>query len=358
MRYPNINSRSPVYCCPGERHLTGTDVCQYIAASKVDPELTELVLEALAPAQLELSKSAFNHLETETNAIRDQWRIQVAEAEHDAETAGRLFKQAAAQNRHVAARLQDEWEQSLKRLEELKQSERNLPDPPSRSSMEKALAQLTKLTENLRTVWDAPSTETKDRKELVRLLITDVILIRRGDLIHATVRWGSGGRHEIEIPWLRTHRTSAEVIQSVRDMAPTHSDSVIAETLNSAGYRRRYGQQEFTALSVRDLRREHKIPHACPEHYPRGVSGPRGDGRYCVRNVADMIGCSTALISERCKSGKLDAIRSTSRSPWWIKVDTTQIREMAQEIRSRRKGCSQSEVAKSDVCVRGEGGHH
>lgn len=358
VKYPNTNSRSPVYCCPGERHLTGTDVCQYIAASKVDPELTELVLEALAPAQLELSKSAINHLEAETNAIRDQWRIQIVEADHDAEMAGHLFKQAAAQNRHVAAQLQDEWEQSLKRLEELKQSERNLPDPPSRSSIEKALAQLTKLTENLRTVWDSPSTETKDRKELLRLLITDVILIRRGDLIHATVRWASGGRQEIEIPWLRTHRIHPEVIQLVREMSPTHTARVIAETLNSMGYRRRYGQREFTALSVRDLRKAHKIPDPCLDQYPRAFSGPRGDGRYCVRDLADVIGCSKALISLRCKDGKLDAIRSTSRSPWWIKVDATQIREMAQEIRSRREGCPQSGVAKSDVCVRGEGGHH
>lgn len=224
--------------------------------------------------------------------------------------------------------------------------------------MEKALAQLTKLTENLRTVWDSPSTETKDRKELLRLLITDVILIRRGDLIHATVRWASGGSQEIEIPWLRTHRTHAEVVQQVREMAPTHSARVIAETLNSMGYRRRYGQREFTALSVRDLRRAHKIPDSCLDQYPRGVSGPRGDGRYCVRDLADMIGCSKALISLRCKDGKLDAIRSTSRSPWWIKVDAIQIREMAQEIRSQRKGRSQSGVAKSDVCVRGEEGHH
>ncbi len=357
MRYPNTNSRSPVYCCPGERHLTGADVCQYIAATKVDPELTELVLEVLAPAQLELSKSAFNHLESKSNAIRDQWRIQIVEAEHDAEMAGRLFKQAAAQNRHVAAQLQDEWEQSLRRLEELKQSERNLPDPPSRSSMEKALAQLTKLTENLRTVWDAPSTETKDRKELLRLLVTDVILLRRGDLIHVTVRWASGGRQEIEIPWLRTNRIHAEVIQLVKEMAATHSARVIAETLNSMGYRRRHGQREFTALSVRDLRRAHKIPDPCLDQYPRGASGPRGDGRYCVRDVAGMFRCSTSLVSELCKAGKLDAIRSASRSPWWIKVDATQIREMAQEIGSRRKGGSGSAVANSDVCVRGEGGH-
>ena len=352
VKYPNTNSRNPVYCCPGERHLIGTDICQYIAASKVDPELTELVLEALAPTQLELSKSAFNHLEAETNAIRDQWRIQVVEAEHDAETAGRLFKQAAAQNRHVAARLQDEWEQSLKRLEELKQSERDLPDPPSRSSMEKALAQLTKLTKSLRTVWDAPSTEIKDRKELVRLLITDVILIRRGDLIHVTVRWAGGGRHEVEIPWLRIHKTHAEVIQLVKEMAPTHSDHAIADRLNSMGHRRRYGEREFTALSVRDLRRVHKIPLACPGQYPRGVSGPRGDGRYCIRDLAHMIGCSKALINLRCKEGKLDAIRSASRSPWWIKLDENQIREIAQGIPSRRKG-----AVSGLLRVRGEGGH-
>ena len=153
-----------------------------------------------------------------------------------------------------------------------------------------------------------------------------------------TVRWAGGGRHELEIPWLRVHRTHAEVIQLVKEMAPTHSDNGIAETLNSMGYRRRYGQREFTASSVRSLRREQKIPNTCPDTYREGDSGPRGDGRYCVRDLAEMIGCSKALVSELCKAGKLDATRSTSRSPWWIKIDENQIRAITQRIPSRRKG--------------------
>src|SRR5207302_7528827 len=259
--YPNRNSRSPIYICPGETRSTGYFTCQYVAAGKVDSEVTELVLEALAPAQLKLSKKVFHHVEAESIAVRNQWRSQLNEAENKAEAAGRLFKQAAAQNRHVTAQLQNEWEESLQRVEELKQTERSLPDPPSRASMEKIFAQLTKLTENLRTVWEAPSTETKDRKELIRLLIQDVILIRKRNLIHATVRWANGGRHELEIEWLsfpRSHSSDAEVIQQIKEMAQRYPDRVIAEKLNSLGYRRRYGQKELTACSIKDLRKTRK----------------------------------------------------------------------------------------------------
>lgn len=339
VKYSNKHP-SAVYWCPGERHVNGFGVCQYISAKKLDSEFTELVLEALAPAQLELSKSAFHHMEAEADAIRNQWRIQVVEAENEAETAGRMFKQAAVQNRHVAAQLQNEWEQSLKRLEEIKQSERNLPDPPSRVSMERLFAQLTKLTENLRIVWDAPSTESKDRKDLVRLLITDVILIRKPDFIHATVRWASGARQELEIPWLsfpKSQASDAEIIELVKEMAPNHTDRAIADRLNSLGYRRRYGRQEFTAHSVMDLRKQRNIPHSCPQRYKPGVSGPRGDGRYCVREVAQMIGSCKPVVSDLCKAGKLDAIRATDYSPWWIKIDANQIHELAKEIRARQK---------------------
>lgn len=337
VKYPNKNSRSPVYRCPGENHTTGYFTCQYVAAGKVDSEVTELVLEALAPAQLQLSKEVFNHVEAESNAVRDQWKIQLVEAKNEAEVAGRLFKQAASQNRHVTAQLQNEWEESLRRVEELKQGERGLPEPPSRASMERVFGQLTTLTENLRTVWEAPTTETKDRKELVRLLIQDVILIRKRDLIHATVRWTNGARQELEIEWLsfpRSHSSDAEVIQQVKEMSQRYPDRVIAEKLNSLGYRRRYGQKEFTACSIKDLRKKRNIP-PCPDRYPPGVSGPRGDGRYCVRDVAEMMGCSVSAVNALCKAGKLDAIRSASRSPWWISIEENQIHEIGLEVRSR-----------------------
>jgi hypothetical protein len=68
-----------------------------------------------------------------------------------------------------------------------------------------------------------------------------------------------------------------------------------------------------------------------------------------------MTGCSTSLISDLCKQGKLDAIRSTNRSPWWIKADATEIRKIAQEIHPRHKRRSLEQLSPTFVFVGKEG---
>jgi len=357
VKYPGKHRR-PVYECFGERGITGSGNCQFFAATKVEARIKELVLEAFEPAQLELSQTTFHHLEAEVNAIRNQWRLQLTEAEKDAQIAGRLFKQAAIQNRHVSAQLQDDWEDSLKRVEQVKQAERDLPPLPPHLSMAAHFEKLSKLTKDLEALWEAPTTEHKDRKQLCRLLIKDVILIRKPDLIHMTVRWLSGGRFECEIPWIsfpKSHETDAAVIEIIKRMAPDHTDHVIAERLNSLGYIRRWGQKKFDGHAVTDIRMSHKIPHKCPERYKRGQSGARGDGRYSSREVAEMLGCTVVTISQLCRARRLDSIRSTPSSPWWINIDQVDINKLKHEIRSRRY--SKGSGSKS-TSVRRKGGHH
>src|SRR6266852_1142347 len=97
-----------------------------------------------------------------------------------------------------------------------------------------------------------------------------------------TIRWISGGRLEIEIPYpsfRQSHESDAEVIEMMQEMASTHPDRVIAERLNALGYRRRWGQQQFTPRSVSTLRRYRDI-RRCPDLCTSDRSGPRGDGRY------------------------------------------------------------------------------
>ena len=359
VKYPG-KKRRPVYECIGTRGATGQGGCQFFAATKVEAATRELVVKAFEPAQLELAEANFKHLETEVAAIRDQWKLQLVEAEKEAETAGRLFRQAAIQNRHVAGQLQNEWEQSLKRVEQIKQAERDLPQPPSPDSLAAIIDRLSNAAQNLDVIWHAPSTCDKDRKQLIRLLIKDVILLRKPDLIHMTVRWLSGGRFECEIPWLnfpRFHSTDAEVIEMIKKMAPDHTDRAIAERLNSLGYVRRWGQKKFDWHAVTDIRLSHKIPHSCPERYRRGQSGPRGDGRYSSQDVAKLLECALATVSRLCKAGELDAIRSTATSPWWIKIDLVDINKLKQKIRQYRKGAA-SKSAREDACARRKRGHH
>ncbi|MDX6403211.1 MAG: hypothetical protein QOH70_666 [Blastocatellia bacterium] len=317
----------------------GQGSCQYLAATKVDATVTELVLKVFEPAQLELAEANFKHLEAEGAAIRDQWKLQLHEAEKEAETAGQLFKRAAIQNRHVAGQLQDEWEQGLQRLEKIKQAERDLPSPPSPEALANTLRRLATAAQNLQVVWHAISTDDKDRKQLIRLLIRDVILLRKLDLIHMTIRWTSGGRLEIEIPYpsfRQSLESDAEVIEMIQEMALTHPDRVIAERLSALGYRRRWGQEKFTARSISTLRRYRDIPR-CPDLCTSDRSGPRGDGRYNTRDVARLLGRCQEYIGKLCKEGKLDAIRSGPKSPWWIKIESpqfVQLREAMQKCNS------------------------
>src|SRR5229473_1498355 len=335
VRYPG-RKRQPIYYCSGSRE-TGHSGCQYVAASKVDATIADLVIKAFEPAQLELAETNFKHLEAEGATIRDQWKLQLQEAENEAETASQLFKKAAIQNRHVAGKLQDEWEHALQRFEKIKQAERDLPSPPSPEALGATVKRLSTAAQNLELVWHAISTTDKDRKQLIRLLVKDVILLRKPDLIYMSVRWMSGGRLEIEIPWLsfpKSRESDSEVIEIIKEMASTHPDRVIAERLNALGYRGKFCQQKFTPKSVNTLRIHRNNPR-CPDMCAPDTSGPRGDGRYNTRDVARMLGRCPTYIGHLCKIGRLDAIRSGPTSPYWIKIETPQF----EQLRDRDSGC-------------------
>jgi DNA invertase Pin-like site-specific DNA recombinase len=330
VKYPS--GKRHIYYCIGAREK-GEGSCQYVTAKKIDAAITELVLKAFEPAELELAEANFKHLEAEGATLRDQWKLQLHEAEKEAEIAGQLFKKTAIQNRNVAGHLQDEWEQALRRVREIKRAERDLPPPPSPEALAATVKRLSTAAQNLEFVWQAISTTDNDRKQLVRLLIKNVILLRKTDFVHMTVRWVSGGRLELEIPWLsfpRSHENDSEVLGIVKEMAAAYPDRVIAETLNGLGYRRRFGQQKFTPGSINTLRRYRKIPR-CPDLRSADSSGPRGDGRYNTRDVAKMLGFCSEYVGDLCKRGKLDAIRSGAFSPWWIKIDSPQFEELRQK---------------------------
>lgn len=347
VRYPGANAY-PVYYCRGDQQ-TGRRSCQKLAGKKVDAAVTELVLKAFEPAQLELVEANFKHIEDEGAAIRDQWRLQLREAEKEAETAGGLFRKAAIQNRHVADQLQDEWEQALQRVDKIKSGERDLPSPPSTEALAANVKCLSTVAQNLAVVWHAISTDDKDRKQLTRLLIKDVILLRLPDLIHMTVRWISGGRLEQEIScpsFPKSHETDPDVIAVIKEMASTYPDRVIAEKLNAVGYRPRSGRKKFTPQSVNSLRTSRNIS-GCPDQYSPDRTGPRGDGRYNTRDVAKALEVCEATICHWCRLGKLEAIRSGPTSPWWVKIDSPQFEQLRQAMEKRKRIGSSGESKNS-----------
>ena len=101
----------------------------------------------------------------------------------------------------------------------------------------------------LPTVWHAATTTPRDRKELLRALLEEVIVKVERDkaAAHLTLRWKGGALDEIDLALPRsrpaTIRTDEDTIALVRRLAVHYPDTVIAGILNRQGRTTAYGHR-------------------------------------------------------------------------------------------------------------------
>src|SRR5262249_18956769 len=116
------------------------------------------------------------------------------------------------------------------------------------------------LGDDLARVWDAPTTTSKDRKQLLRTLLDEVTVTvhrdhaeGRADLV---LRWKGGAISDLTAPLKRKPpkiRTSEDTIDLVRRLAVHSPDAKIAGILNQQQRRTARGLS-FTASRVQSLR--------------------------------------------------------------------------------------------------------
>ncbi|HTW69748.1 MAG TPA: hypothetical protein VME47_07680 [Acetobacteraceae bacterium] len=194
-----------------------------------------------------------------------QWRLGVERASYEAGRAERRYRAVDTDNRLVARGLERAWEESLSALEtdkaELARREQERPRPLLQKEREQLLA----IGPDLAKVWHAATTTPRDRKELLRTLIEEVIVrVERDKFVaHLTVRWKGGALDEIELALPRsrpaTVRTAEDTVALVRRLASHYPDTVIAGILNRQGRGTAYGHR-FETSHVRNLRRQWDIP--------------------------------------------------------------------------------------------------
>ena len=75
--------------------------------------MSELVLEVVTPASLELSIRAAQEFERERAALDRQWQLRLERASQEANRAFRQYNAVEPENRLVARSLERAWEESL-----------------------------------------------------------------------------------------------------------------------------------------------------------------------------------------------------------------------------------------------------
>ena len=247
---------SPGYHCPGKNIVQGRGVyCLNIGGVQVDRAVSEAVLDAVRPAGLEAALGAAEQIEADHDSALEQWRLAVERARYEAERAERRYRAVEPENRLVARGLETEWEQRLSELEqaraELERRERRRPRELTADERKAVLA----LGADLQRVWDAPTTTARDKKELLRTLLDEVVVSapRGGQTAHLTLRWRAGLLTELDIDRPQTRhapiRTDEDTVELVRRLARHYPDAVIAGILSRQGKKTAYGHP-FTAMHV------------------------------------------------------------------------------------------------------------
>lgn len=95
------------------------------------------------------------------------------------------------------------------------------------------------MSADLRQVWHAPTTTDRDRKELLRAILEEVVLNlkRAEEHAHLTLRWRGGAitTLDVAVPRFRPQggpKTDEDTISLLRRLAVLYPDEVIAGILN------------------------------------------------------------------------------------------------------------------------------
>ncbi|MGY3034018.1 hypothetical protein ACVIIV_003188 [Bradyrhizobium sp. USDA 4354] len=112
------------------------------------------------------------------------------------------------------------------------------------------------LASNLKTVWDAPTTDARLKKHIVRTLIHEVVadIDDVASEIVLIVHWVGGAHSELRLPKCRRgqrNSTSAGIIEAVRQLVVFASDDLIAGLPNRNGFKTGNGWTRERVTSMR-----------------------------------------------------------------------------------------------------------
>lgn len=296
---------TPVYVCQRRGIETATPVCQYLSGTQIDQAVTQLVLEAVTPASLQVALEVFEELRIRQAEVDRLRRAQVDRAREEAELAQRQYMLARPENRLVVDSLERRWNEALTALAQAEEEYRRLNDSQPGALRENDRALIEALSSDLPRVWNDPRTSARDRKRMLQLLIEDVTLVKK-DEIQINIRWKAGAITSIELPLPLAApdlvRTPAEIVELVRAMATEMTDAQIAQVLN-ARCLRTGKKNPFSRLIVRHIRHTYSIA-SYAQHL-------RSQGWLTAPEMAARMNVHPATAKRFANEGVLHAVRAS-----------------------------------------------
>ena len=275
--YSGTHGRVPRYACVRAHHLHGVDhACQSLGGVRLEKAIAAAFLEATTPAGIRACAQAVEELERAHEQRLAGQRLAVERAQFEADRAHRQFDACEPENRLVARTLEGRLEVALGALEterrKLAELESRRPEPLTPAERQA----LVRIAKDLPRLWAAEMTTDRDRKELLRTLISEIVVTVTEEPRQAKVEicWEGGARTQLTVPLVRrgveSTRTPEDTVELIRRLAAHSSDSQTAAILNKQDRRTGTGLP-FTEPRVKHVRQKHGIRAAPPPDPDNGL---------------------------------------------------------------------------------------
>ena len=331
VRYTGNGGIYPRYQCNWlRRESLGTSKeCLNIRCDLLDAAVSEEVLKALQPAELELALAALAELEWRDQALGRQWQMRIERAEYEAALAERRYLEVDPSQRLVASTLERRWNDALLQLEDLQKQAAEFRRQEARVATPEQKAKVLALAQDLPRVWHAPTTQAKDRKRMLRLLLKDITVEKLSPLqqLQVHIRWQGGASTSLSVPLppkiADRVRYPAVLVDRVRQLALRLPDAEIAAQLQREGHVSAKGQA-YTAKIVQWIRGCYQIPRAVLKR-PEELS---------VDQVAKEFGVSPSVVYYWIERHLIQARRINNRSPYWITLNASEEQKLRDRVRN------------------------
>jgi DNA invertase Pin-like site-specific DNA recombinase len=333
VHYGGKNGKVPTYTCSGARIQRGFSYCLSFGGLRVDQAVSREVLQVVKPIAMDAAFQALEQVNQEEEEELRLLRLELEQAEYEAERAFRQYNRAEPENRLVTSRLEANWNGNLKRVEAVKQrvTERQTRLRPVSKREKESLLQL---SEDLPRIWTAASTTVEMRKRILRAVleeaVVDVDQTRRNILMD--LHWKGGTHTRLEVRKNRIgehcHCTDKEVVDLVRQLATQLSDRGMVPILNKLGYKT--GKENpWTASRVCSLRHSQGIPNFDPKA-PRLF--------LTAEQAAGVLGISHDSVKALIRRGLMAGSQVVPYAPWCIQpqeLEKEEVKRAASEILHR-----------------------
>jgi len=343
LHYSGKQGEWPEYRCSADQSQFGGTDCQRVRALALDRQVEQRFLQALQPDQVTLALAALAQVEQEEQAESKQWELRLERARYQAKRAERQYQAVEPENRLVARSLEKQWEEQLRAVETVEKEYQVWKSSRFGIVTQADREAIVALGSDLPTLWQAPTTTNEERKQMLRLVIREVIVDskRANGQVWVQINWQTGAQEQL---WYQRRVNSYSVFagaqaleQRVRELnAAGLMDAQIAATLEREGYQTPGLIHPITSKIVCHLRAQWQIPTVKlnrNQHNPAQWE----DGSYSVEGAAAKLGVDQSTIFNWLKTGKLKGEHLARSMPWKISLTEEDERRLHEWLRRARR---------------------